>query len=1027
MQIQFLGLDEGADPKNLPPGTLVRAENLRMPKPRRLEKRYGTTGLVKTLLAGGNVAAGKSFISSGSDPVISNGETAYTYAAPLAKWVPLDRPPSLRITKRALADSTRSVTALDLAVYGDMLVTLYASGGIFVTVERLSTGQVVLPPTAVVTPVSTDKNPRVLIEGTTAYLLYSTTSGTVGIALLSLTTLVLTTGVSLVANAAAGTQFDAVIGTPTAGVATLYLLYELAAGASRLRTASFTLSTLAAIATQDRVGTSVICMCVAFCPIAQVVAVAWSVGDVRLVTFDTGLAGAISATVPEPTVPADFVFVAEDSGTNLLLGWTRNDGNSTDADRLTTALYATAGHALVATSRRITFGLFSPSKPWRTSSRWYVAATAYVHPYDIFATEALAQASSVVVEIETAASLSGAQDSTHPHVGTLENQTGWYATVRGLTKPAVDSSGNVWIAATYRNREPANYASYIPVGWSIFKVEVAAALGGTQLGAATLCAGGAPFWNDGASTMPYGFAHAPQLVGCDPAAGGAVVAGVYSYVATYAWRDANGLLHRSMPSPPRTVTTAGGNLSVALDVATSSLSAKLRTLTSTTAANPVLVELWRTTIGGTGPHYRLTLEPLYQVLVNNARTDVVTLVDTKADANISSGSPLVPLNTQAQLYTDLGELENVPPPSFITVATHRGRLAGIGPDLRTVWLSKDSTLDATLAPGFHEALTLAFASDKTALASLDTVLVVFGKDSIDVVQGDGPDDKGDQNTWSIQAVQTDVGCVNARSVVTSPMGAVFESRRGLELLDRSLNVTWLGKGAADTLALYPTITSAVLVAEQHEVRFTCDDGANGIVLAYDYHERIWFTRKYTDASDTLAASIRFVDAALIDGVYTMLTAGGQVYRETTASSLDGGNTYVSTDILLAHIHAQPGRSGWSNDNLGWSRVKDLTLMGTSVAPHDLAVSFAVDYANTYGQTHTFLANASGTPTAVGPLEKARVTCAVQKCQSIQIRIRDLTPTGGNVANTSAGTILESLSLRVGAKDGPAKTSAGQQG
>ncbi len=159
----------------------------------------------------------------------------------------------------------------------------------------------------------------------------------------------------------------------------------------------------------------------------------------------------------------------------------------------------------------------------------------------------------------------------------------------------------------------------------------------------------------------------------------------------------------------------------------------------------------------------------------------------------------------------------------------------------------------------------------------------------------------------------------------------------------------------------------------------------------------------------------------------MLTAGGQVYRETTASSLDGGNTYVPTDLLLAHIHAQPGRSGWSNDNLAWSRVKDLTVLGTSVAPHDLQVSFAVDFANTYGQTHTFYANATGTPTAIGPLEKARVTLAVQKCQSVQIRIRDLTPTGGAIANTSAGPILEALSLRVAAKDGPAKTSAGQQG
>ncbi len=1041
LQIQFLGLNEGGDPKNLPPGTMLRAENVQMDKERRLHKRRGLQGLSKTATSGSNIASGKRLLSSGDDLSVTDGETLWTYAEALAKWVPVDRPPSWGVTKRPLVDTTRSTTGADIAISGDLLVTLYVSAGIFVKVESVSTGAVVFPPTAVVTPVSTDCYPRVLISGGVAYL-FSSTGTAVQVAKLNLTTLALTTSVNLFTNATAlHPVFDAVIGTPTAGVPTLYVAYELAAGTNRTRIASFTLSTLAAVATLDSLGTGLTCACIVFSTTAQRIGLIYSSRtstSTKISTCTTALASQVGPTQVEASI-ADSAFIVEFDASYWFIGWTRNSlaGDGSDADRLKTLKYGMASHTMDATIRKTTYGVTSITKPWNTGGRWFIAAAIWVHTDALPALQPVAQPSTVVLELETTASLSGALDSTHPHVATLENYTGWFSTDPynsargGQSQTALDGDGNVWVPAAYRDREPIGYTLElaVPTGWNVFRL---AASGGdtfatASLGLSTLIAGGAPAWNDGAHVMPYGFAHQPVILGAVATAGGAMVAGSYSYVATYAWRDARGVLHRSAPSAPLLGTTAGGNLSLTVTITTSSVSAKLRDLTYLTSPNPVYVELWRTTIGGTSNHYRLTLEPTYQVIVNDARTNYVVIVDTKADANIASGTPATPLSGQAQLPTDLGELENVPPPALDPVATHRGRLVGIGPDRRTLCFSKDSTIDPTIAPGFNEALTLAFSSDKMAVARLDTALVVFGEDTIDVVQGDGPDDTGSNNTWQIQGVQTDVGCVNSRSVVTSPMGVMFESRRGIELLDRGLGVSAvLGRFVMDSLTAYPTITSAVLVAELNEVRFTCDNGTTGIVLAYDYLNKIWFTRKYTDASDTAVASVRFVDAAIIGGVYTLLTASGQVYRETEDSSLDGGSAYVETDILLAPISAQPGRSGWSNDNLAWQRAKDLTVMGTSVANHDLSVSFALDYSATFGQTHRFLSNATGTPTAVGPLEKAKVTLATQKCQAVQIRIRDLTPTGSAVANTSAGLILESLCLRVGAKDGPAKTSAGQQ-
>lgn len=1025
MQVGFRGLDEGADPKAQPPGTLLLAENCAMDKARRLCKRDGTTGLVKTATTGSNPAAGKRFLSRGRDTTFTNGETAWSYAPGLAKWAPIDRPPFLRAARKPLVDSTRNVEAIDVAIYQRMLVTVYQTElGVYVCVDDLDTGERLLPPEAVAV-LSTNAYPRVLISGSTAYVFMST-PGAITYELVDLTTLTVGGGGTLASTgdavAATPTFFDVAIGTPTAGVPTLYVAYELDSGVNRLRLRSYTVSTMAAITTTAVTGTGIVAVSVTFGALAQKVSVAFSVsGGTYLLTVSPTLTGAIGPNSIYGGA-SSHVFVVEHSATYLLAGWQRNDGSQslTDAERLTTALYSVAAHAVDADSQRITFGLTYPSVPWSTGGRWYLAAVTFLHPY-ASNTNALASGSSVVVEVETSdVTLTSRTDGTHPHVGTLENQTGWYAAHGFNVKAAVDSSGIVYIPAGFRNREPDNRANQVPLGFALFRIEPSGGDTGrcATIGAGCLIASAAPAWWDGTGMMPYGFAHAPQIISVTKAAGGSIVAGDYSYVATYAWRDNNGLLHRSMPSAPVSGTTETTNLSLIVKVSTASLSNRQRWRTN--VASPGIVELWRTTIGGTGPHYRLTYEPNSNLLTDVPEQADVSFTDTRADASITGSSPVVTLASREQLYTDIGELENSPPPALITCVAHRGRLVGIGPDLRTLHFSKDSTADPSLAPGFNVVLTLGFADDKTALASLDEKLVVFGEDSIDLVHGDGPDAAGQSNSWVTQGLQTDVGCVNPRSVVTAPMGVLFESSRGLEMLSRELTVSWVGKAAEDTLALFPTITSAVLVPDKHEVRWTCTaaNGATGIVLAFDYLHGIWFRRKYADLADTSAASIPFVDAALIDGVYTMLTAGGQVYRETSAHKLDNGTGFVGRDIVLAPI--SPAGS------LAWHRVKQVALLGTSVTNHDLTVSVARDYATSYEQTETYLAGSAAT--AIGPLEHCRITLAHQKCQAVKVRIQDVTPTTPLTypVSTGDGFILEGLALRVGIKPGTPRTAAGQQ-
>jgi hypothetical protein len=494
---------------------------------------------------------------------------------------------------------------------------------------------------------------------------------------------------------------------------------------------------------------------------------------------------------------------------------------------------------------------------------------------------------------------------------------------------------------------------------------------------------------------------------------GSMAAGTYQYASCFVRVGADGVLQRSALSTIQTATAAL-NDSVTLTFDTASLSGKLNETTGyTNSACPVFIEIYRTTVGGS-VLYRLTRAPLYNLGLNVPTSGTVDVTDTRNDSDIGGAADL---DAQPVVYTDT-ELDDEPPPACTTGTVHRNRFVLIASDEYTLAFSKDASEDLTLAPGFNTALTLTFSTRKKAVASLDEKLVVFGEHDIDIVHGDGPDSNGDNNTWQVSRLQTDVGCVNPRSVVVTPMGVVFESERGLELLDRGLNVTPIGTAVEDTLEDYPTITSAVLVADESEVRFTCTGTGEllgtGVVIAWDYYNKFWCVRRYYDSAEE-ANSTAFVDAAVIDGAYTMLTSTGRVHREDKTTHLDDGATYVERDVQLAAVSpAGPN---------AWCRYKRWNILGTNVTNHDLKVSVATDYSASWAQTNTFAAQT--TPTTIGPLQQVRITPALQKATAQRIRIQDLTPTTGTVGDGD-GPIWEAVTLEYDAKSKTARTSAAEQ-
>lgn len=1017
------GIDEGTDPKALPPGTPLVMTNRVLDKKGRTRKRWGVRSKTTAIIGGGNVAAGERLITRGDDLGVFDGTTLYGYSSELEAWQALDRPSPLMARKLGSLDTSHGIGAMDLAVAGDLLVEFYtvdrvsgtAASCAYYAVRSISTGAHVVPPTLV----SADAcyNPRVLINGagTVAYFVCNAVSAaSVKIASLNLATLVLTAAADLITAVAATSAMDAVIGTSAAGES-LYVGYEKSAGVNRITLAVFTLATLAAGGTLSVVGANLDTICVSFGALANSVTAgygSWTENKARLWTVDVNVTGTVFGPTNIVNGTVTSIFVAEDTATLLLVGTSSNDlahsavGAGAAAETVNTfhrlvATHATPGGSVAA---RSTYGLYRPSKPWRVGTRWFMAATTFLHPY-ASTTDDIALSSSVVVEVETSDSLTGVSASTHPHVATLENLTGWFAPIpTHLGKAAVDASGTVYIPAAARKVEPGNSVTAIAVRWDVHSLTLGGGDFGRAaiLGKSALCAAAAPFWFDGVKAFPYGFQLSPQILAVTASNNGGILAvGTYGYVTVYGWPDAQGVLHRSIPSPPKTGTTAGANLTLDVQVSTSSLSGKQRPGTS--PPMPVLIETYRTIVDG-ADYYRLTYEPVYGVIINNPATSDQTLRDTKADASVGAAAPAIPLARRPQIYT-ANALDNAPPPAALTVLSHKDRLWLLASDGHTVWPSKAASEDPEVAPGFNEALTLYFAHEKIALGPLDDSVVVLGPDSIDIIGGLGPDNQGN-GSWAQGAMQTDVGCVEPRSVVAIPQGLVFQSRRSLEILTRERTLGWFGEHVQDTLDAFPTITSAVVVPGQHQVRFTCNNAGltDGVVLVFDYVRSAWSVFDYGFA---------VADAALIGGVYTLLRYNGVVLQEDTTTHLDDG-AYVASAVEMPISPSGPN---------AWHRVKAVQVLGTSVTNHDLTIRMRRDFASAYEQNETFAAQ--GVVTTVGPLESARMTLARQKGQGFSFRIEDSSPTTGALG-IGAGPILEGLSLYVQRKEGPPKLSAGRK-
>lgn len=412
------------------------------------------------------------------------------------------------------------------------------------------------------------------------------------------------------------------------------------------------------------------------------------------------------------------------------------------------------------------------------------------------------------------------------------------------------------------------------------------------------------------------------------------------------WVDSLGRVHRSPPSRPYTVqfsvaADVENLVSIAFDIEW------MPALTNHNGDNDIkpVYELYMSGIydyGSAIPTDRIPLggnRYFREIIINPSRS--VTL-DNVFEHSTDTYS--LPGDLSVQEYVQAGELASDPTEAARHMAASADRVFFLSGDGTYVGYSKP--MNAPLySVEFNESLELSVPGEgreSTGLAVLDDKLIVFKNDAIYVTSvGGGPDATGAGGSFpSLRPVPTDSGCTNRRSIVTTPVGVLFQGRRGIYLIDRNLSVSFVGSDIEDYLT--SDVLSAVLDATRGEVCFGIrNEYSYGII--FNYEKQAWYTvgsREWLDGDSM----------TVIDGVWHGLKVGTRVVKRTPGAwferDIAGATSANSVQPVLETAWIKLGGLQ------GFKRVVRATILGTHYSG-DLRVRVAYDYNDTWVDTFSW--------------------------------------------------------------------------
>lgn len=457
-----------------------------------------------------------------------------------------------------------------------------------------------------------------------------------------------------------------------------------------------------------------------------------------------------------------------------------------------------------------------------------------------------------------------------------------------------------------------------------------------------------------------------------------VASKTFSYIAIYEYYTASGERVQSGLSDAVKITTTASAASISVVV--SDMVMNIKNKNSLQAVNEsVSVAIYRTQNNGS-VYFRLA-----SIVINGNTGGSVNYADTASDASIQDGETL---------YTTGGVIENSAAPAarFAVSGGNRLFLGGLE-EKDEIAYSKKQLFGVSVE--FNDLFRIRISSgtnaDKSkisALGYMDGKLIIFRQQSIFFVNGDGPNDLGQGGFTEPEIIQSDVGCTDARSVLSMPSGLMFKSRKGIYLLTRGLSVEYIG--APVEAYNSESIIASILSDKYSECRFYTSTGK---CLVYNYVFNTWSV--FTNQTS--------IDADIWMGNPVIVKAN-RVYKEDDSFYVDDGE-YQSMMFT----------SPWIKFDLiqGYIRTYQLWILGTFKSDHILKCRVYWDYNDDKYQDYSLVYDK-----ADSPQYQFQISLPVQKVESIKFQIYDDSQSGSGESYD-----LSNIQIEVGVKAGGYKLAA----
>lgn len=539
-------------------------------------------------------------------------------------------------------------------------------------------------------------------------------------------------------------------------------------------------------------------------------------------------------------------------------------------------------------------------------------------------------------------------------------------------------------------------------------------------GQTTVIAGGATTVYDGRKPIESGFFDYPMFTAVDSGVAGNPN-GSYNYVCLFKKVDIYGNTHYSRVFGPVSVTVASKKVTI---------TAQACHVTNSESASPgaaaVTLELYRTISGGT--QYFLcsssnTPASSPQELVKGAAFYSAT--DDMSDATLQTKSLLF-----RQPGTANTALDRYPGPGGFVSCQHKDRTFITDTIGSRIYYS--SFLVDGEGPWFNTILSFQAQGGNgpvTGMASMDGRLLIFKRDAIFVVDGDGPPENGGNGTeFSPPArLATDYGCTDWRSIVLTDNGIMYRSVRGIELLTRSLQVKWLGERVQNTVDDHVHTKYA----------FQDDSGRVHIGIAdntiEDYYGGTGKEVVYDTTSDAWSTATLWSNA-----VYGGIPQSATVFDYKQAHYIPTVRKVAYAESNKLYQAAVDGTTADSDGYIPWTfetgwirpaglfarhRFHDALFLGKNRGDHKLRMSIASDYESTYSKSRIW------DPTSIGdkPLEEFDIQPKNTQPFSFRLKVEDVAPAGWSFSGLNNSVDLLGICFVISPKAGAIQVAESKKG